>query len=45
MTSRTLMCMTLAAALATGVLAATPAAGPQVNVNTATVQELSLIHI
>ncbi len=43
MTSRTLMCMTLAAALATGVLAATPAAGPQVNINTATVQELQLL--
>lgn len=43
MTSRTLLCMTIAAALASGVLAATPTAGPQVNINTATVQELQLL--
>ena len=48
MTFRTLMCMTLAAALASSVLAAQPSANPQVNINTATAQELqllSLIHI
>ncbi len=43
MTSRALMCMTLAAALATGVLAAAPPAGGQVNINTATVQQLQLL--
>ena len=37
------MCMTLAAALAAGAMAATPAAGPQVNINTATVQQLQLL--
>ncbi len=43
MTFRTLMCMTLAAALASSVLAAQPSANPQVNINTATVQELQLL--
>lgn len=43
MTSRTLLCTTLAAALATGVMAAAPPAGPQVNINTATVQQLQLL--
>ena len=43
MTSRTLICMTMAATLATGVLAATPAVAPQVNINTATVHELQLL--
>jgi len=43
MTFRTLMCMTLAAALAGSVLAAQPSGNPQVNINTATVQELQLL--
>ncbi len=43
MAFRTLMCMTLAAALAGSVLAATPAGDAQVNINTATVQELQLL--
>ncbi len=43
MTFRTLMCMTLAAALASSVLAAQPSANPQVNINTATAQELQLL--
>jgi len=43
MTFRTLMCMTLAAALASSVLAAQPSGNPQVNINTATVQELQLL--
>jgi len=43
MTFRTLMCMTLAAALASSVLAAQPAGTPQVNINTATAQELQLL--
>ncbi len=43
MTFRTLMCMTLAAALASSVLAAPPSGAPQVNINTATVQELQLL--
>lgn len=43
MTFRTLMCMTLATALASSVLAAEPSAKPQVNINTATVQELQLL--
>ncbi len=43
MAFRTLMCMTLAAALAGSVLAAPPAGNEQVNINTATVQELQLL--
>ena len=43
MTFRTLMCMTLAAALASSVLAVQPSGNPQVNINTATVQELQLL--
>ncbi|HVN75638.1 MAG TPA: helix-hairpin-helix domain-containing protein [Thermoanaerobaculaceae bacterium] len=43
MTLRTLVCMTLAAALAGSVLAAQPVGNPQVNINTATVQELQLL--
>ena len=43
MAFRTLMCMTLAAALASSVLAAQPSGNGQVNINTATVQELQLL--
>jgi competence protein ComEA len=43
MTTRTLMCVMLAAALAGTALAAPPAGTPQVNINTATVQELQLL--
>ncbi len=43
MAFRTLMCMTLAAALAGSVLAAPPSGNAQVNINTATAQELQLL--
>jgi competence protein ComEA len=43
MTSRTLLSMMLLAALAGTAFAAPEAAAPQVNVNTATVQELQLL--
>jgi competence protein ComEA len=43
MTSRTLMCVVLAVALAGAALAAPGSGNPQVNINTATVQELQLL--
>jgi competence protein ComEA len=43
MTTRTLMCVILAAALAGTALAAPAGGSPQVNINTATVQELQLL--
>jgi competence protein ComEA len=43
MTTRTLMCMLLAATLAGTALAAPGTGGSQVNINTATVQELQLL--
>jgi competence protein ComEA len=43
MTTRTLMCVMLAMALAGGALAAPTAAKEQVNINTATAQELQLL--
>lgn len=43
MTARTLMCMLLAATLAGTALADTASGNPQVNINTATAQELQLL--
>src|SRR5512136_2309520 len=43
MTTRTLMCVVLAVALAGAALAAPGSGSPQVNINTATVQELQLL--
>jgi len=43
MTTRTVMCVMLAAALAGTAVAAPGAGSPQVNINTATVQELQLL--
>lgn len=43
MTARTLMCMLLATTLAGTALAATASGNPQVNINTATAQELQLL--